>query len=296
MYVSSRRRGARGTRYLPEVTRQRKSSGLGDTPITRVRGGTRDRLRDAGSKELAQLAKKIGNSQVGALLGAAKEKRDALLRFIQRRLAQVRAVQVAEQREMADRREWWQRVARGKPGFHLPDPTRWHAVAHQYKKAADAICAGDLGRGAHILDNAVRAERAAFEAVPDQVELPALLAAPEAQVDERPFIEAGEGCPPTQAPEIGRLANEIVRVSDTMEPFGVARDNPVHHWWDAPEEEAEDPKKKKPEVKSGQAAATDKTTPEEQPERKKAEATSPEVTIAAARDRSPPRRTRKPEG
>jgi hypothetical protein len=236
------------------VSRQRKTSGLGDSPITRVRGGTRDRLRDAGSKELALLAKKIGNGQLGALLGASKEKRDALLRFIQRRLAQVRAAQVAEQRELADKREWWQRVARGKPGFHLPDPTRWHAVAHQYKKAADAICAGDLGRGAHLLDVAVRTERATFDTVPDQVELPAVVDGPEAHADERPFIEEGEGCPPTQAPEISRVAGEIVRVSETLDPFGVTRDNPTHRWWETPEEEAEDPKKKKPEGKPGEAA------------------------------------------
>ena len=103
------------TGYPRDVNRQRRAPGLGDEPATRVRGGTRDRLQDAGSKELAKLAKKIGNSQVGNMLGAAREKRDALLRFIHQRLAQVQAVQKAEQDEMKDRRQWYLRLARSTP-------------------------------------------------------------------------------------------------------------------------------------------------------------------------------------
>lgn len=219
------------------MSRQKRAPTLGDSPVVTAKGGARDRLRDAGSKELARLAKKVGNGQVGALLGSAKEKRDALLAFIQQRLAAIQAVQQAEQKEMADRREWWLQVARGKPGFTLPDPTRWHKAALLYKRAAEAVCAGDLGRGGHLLDAAVRAERAAFETVPTQVDLPSTLSAPTAAPDERPFVDEGETAPPTQAPAVMKTADTILRVTTTSDAVPVLRNNPVHHWWDAPEEE-----------------------------------------------------------
>lgn len=270
------------------MSRQRKNPGHGEAPITRVRGGARDRLRDAGSKELAQLAKKVGNGQVGALLGASRAKRDALLAFIQRRLAQVRAAQVAEQRELSDKREWWQRVSRGKPGFHVPDPTKWGAVAQLYKQASDAICAGDLGRGAHVLDRAVRAERAAFEAVPTQVELPSVIGAPVASADERPFVEEGEGCPPTQAPEVTRLAGEIVRVSESMDPVPSTPSLRGHHWWEGPDEELEDLKKKTDEKQSPASGPAARAIPSLEPGvRAKGDQEGPakEQTLAPERER-----------
>mgnify|MGYP003336113938 CR=1 FL=1 len=207
-------------------------------------GGTRDRLQDAGSKELAKLAKKIGNSQVGNMLGAAREKRDALLRFIHQRLAQVQAVQKAEQDEMKDRRQWYLRLARSTPGYTLPDPTRWRETAVLYKRAAVAACAGDLGRAGHLLDDAVRAERAAFQSVPKQVDVPDGVKATAENAEERPFVEAGEGCPPTAAPELMHLADAVIRVSDSMPEMGIAPDRPTHNWWEIVEEELPEDKKR----------------------------------------------------
>ena len=228
------------------MSRQKRTPSLGDAPVTRARGGARDRLRDAGSKELAQLAKKVGNDQVGALLGSARAKQDALLAFVQERLAAIQAAQRAEQKELADRRDWWVQVSRGKPSFTLPDPTRWHASALQYKRAAEALCAGDIGRGAHLLDAAVRAERAAFESMPVQVELPSSVSAARAGPEERPFVDEGEAAPPTQAPGLFKVADTILRVTQSSELLPVTRNNPTHNWWEAPEEEAADEKKKKP--------------------------------------------------
>ncbi len=226
------------------MNRQKRTPTLGDTPVTHAKGSARDRLRDAGSKELAQLAKKVGNGQVGALIGSAKEKRDALLAFVQQRLATIQTVQRAEQKELAEKRDWWLRVSRGKPGFTLPDPTRWHAAALLYRRAAATLCAGDIGRGAQLLDQAVRAERAAFDTVPVQVELPSSLTAPSATPDERPFVDEGETAPPTAAPGLFKTADTILRMSDTSDLLPVARNNPVHHWWDAPEEEKPEDAKK----------------------------------------------------
>ncbi len=221
------------------MSRQKRTPGLGDAPMTRARGGARDRLRDAGSKELALLAKKVGNSQVGALLGAATDKRDALLAFVERRLAEIQMVQRAEQKEMGDQRDWHLRVARGATGFTLPDPTRWHRSTLLYRRAAEALCAGDLARGAHLLDQAVTAERATWETVPAQVELPSSLAAPTTSPEERPFVSEGETTPATQAPALFQRADTILRVTTTSALVPVNRNNPTHHWWDVVEEEVE---------------------------------------------------------
>lgn len=235
--------------YDPGVSRQKRAPSLGDTPLRTTKGGARDRLRDAGSKELRQLANKVGNAQVDAMLGSAKEKRDALLAFIQERLAKILATQQAEQKELADNRDWWLRVSRGKPGFTLPDPKRWRDATLLYRRAAAAACAGDLGRAAHVLDQAVRAERAAFQSVPVQVELPHDLSAATATPDERAFVDEGEAAPPTHAPELFRTADTILRVTESGEQVPVTRNLPLHNWWEAPEEDAEDEKKDKKDDK-----------------------------------------------
>lgn len=241
------------------MSRQKRTPGLGDVPVTRARGGARDRLRDAGGKELALLAKKVGNSQVGALLGAATEKRDALLAFVERRLSEIQMVQRAEQKEMGDQREWHLRVARGATGFTLPDPTRWHKTTQLYRRAAEALCAGDISRGAHLLDQAVAAERAAFDTVPAQIELPSALTAPSSTPEERPFVSEGESCPATKAPALFQRADAILRVTTTSDQVPVNRNNPLHRWWDAPEEEAEGGKKK--DTEKGAKKDEQATTP-----------------------------------
>jgi hypothetical protein len=270
------------------VNRQRHSPTLGDTPTTGARGGARDRLRDAGSKELAQLAKKVGNAQVGSLLGEAVGKRDALLAFVQQRLAEVQTVQQAEQEEQVRRRKWWHQVGRREPGFGLPDPTRWRRTAQIYKRAAEALCAGDISRGAHLLDQAVAAERAAFETVPDQVELPERLVAPRALPEERPFVADGETCPARQAPEILQQADAIVRVSDRMAEMPVPETRRTHRWWEAPEDEALD--KKDPKKEAGDAAAvarTEGTAEAREPARRPDTARAPERVEAPEAERIP---------
>ncbi|MDP2308721.1 MAG: hypothetical protein Q8P18_22055 [Pseudomonadota bacterium] len=293
------------------MSRQKRTPGLGDVPVTRARGGARDRLRDAGGKELALLAKKVGNSQVGALLGAATEKRDALLAFVERRLSEIQMVQRAEQKEMGDQREWHLRVARGATGFALPDPTRWHKTTQLYRRAAEALCAGDLSRGAHLLDQAVAAERAAFDTVPSQVELPAALAAPSSTPEERPFVAEGEHSPAAKAPALFQRADEILRVTDTSAPVAVERDRPKHHWWDAPEEEEEGGKKaeSKSVVATPSASAETQKAKPEAPEKQIEEEVAPAKEVAreapavasappasSPKPPAPARKTRRPDG
>lgn len=153
---------------------------------------------------------------------------------------------------MGDQREWHLRVARGATEFSLPDPTRWHTTTQLYRRVAEALCAGDLSRGAQLLDQAVAAERAAFDTVPVQIELPSALAAPSSTPEERPFIAEGESCPTTKAPGLFQRADAILRMTDTSAPVANQRNRPNHHWWDAPEEEAEAGAKK--DVEKGEKA------------------------------------------
>lgn len=232
------------------MSRQRRES-AGTAPYTTVaRGGARDRLRDAGSKELATLARKLGNDRVQSMLAQATGKRDGMLEFIRQRLAQVKVAQEAERKAMSKDRVWFDEVARGKTGWKLPDPTRWRGPAALYKKAIQALCAGDLGRGAQLLDKAVEAERAAFDSMPVQVAVPSTTTKPEGGPDVRPFVEAGEGCTPTQAPEALAEADAILRVSERSEEQHQPHQRRPHvGWWD---QEAEGDEKK--EGKKGAAA------------------------------------------
>lgn len=226
------------------MSRQRREAGASGPYTTVARGGARDRLRDAGSKELATLARKLGNDRVQALVAQAGGKRDAMLEFIRQRLAQVKVAQEAEKKAMSKHRVWFDEVARGKTGWKLPDPTRWRGPAALYKKAIQALCAGDLGRGAQLLDKAVEAERAAFDSMPDQVQVPSATTKPEGGPEVRPFVEAGEGCTPTQAPDALAAADEILKVSARAEEQPMPRQQRPHvGWWDAEVEGDEKEKK-----------------------------------------------------
>jgi len=223
--------------------------------------------------------------------------------------------------EMAGRPDWQLLVARGAAGFTLPDPTRWHRTTLLYRRAAEALCAGDIGRGAQILDQAVTAERATFETVPDQVELPASLSAPTTGPEERPFVSEGETCPATKAPALFQQADAILRVTTTSPDVASRRDNPTHNWWDVAEDEKveaagkKDAKRAAPEGAAPErgaaprpSAAAERTdaregavTPEREvavtPEREVAVTPEREVDAPAAdTPRATPRKGRTPDG
>jgi hypothetical protein len=228
------------------VNRQRKDSKSGEGTATRARGGAKDLLKDASAKDLVKLAQKLGNDRVQTLVRQSTGKRDALLGFVQERLAQMKAAQQAELKALSKDRVWFDEVARGKKGFGLPDPTRWRGAALLYRKAAEALCAGDLGRGAQLVDQAVEAERAAWDTMPGQVDVPDTARAPAEVPAERMLVEAGEGAPMAKAPETLALAREIVNVSDRADLQAMPQRLRRHEWWKVDdEEENEKPREKK---------------------------------------------------
>ena len=128
--------------YAGRVSRQRRDSAIVDRPAKATGGGARDRLRDAGSKDLAVLTRKLGNDRVQGLIREATGKRDAMLAFAQERLAKMKQAQQAEIKSMSRDRVWFDEVARGKKGFKLPDPTRWRGPAVLYRRAVERSAAG----------------------------------------------------------------------------------------------------------------------------------------------------------
>jgi hypothetical protein len=155
----------------------------------------------------------------------------------------LQGAQSKERASMSREREWFKQVAKGVEGFHLPDPTRWHESARLYRRAGDALCSGQLGRGAQLIEQAAKAEEQAFRGVPKFVrnDLEADQQA-EAAPDEARQINDEASCATCAKPQELKIANKILAVLDKMEatpPIPRRKAN----WWDeevAEEEEEED--------------------------------------------------------
>lgn len=210
--------------------------------MTRVKRSGSARAGDADSQKLAQIAKAIGNKDLGAQIQNKSSQRDNLLAFICMRLQSIHDIQAKERNEMKNEKEWFREVAKGVQGFHLPDPARWHECTRYFQKAALAMCNGHVGRGTQLLQKALEAENAAFESIPKQVEIkldqeektPAN--APTDMMD----MDPDACCPTTGRPQELELADRILNISDYMESTPPLR---FLHWWagsDKDEEEEEE--------------------------------------------------------
>jgi len=140
-----------------------------------------------------------------------------MLQHICERLKVVQGTQAKERMAMGNEREWFKQVAKGADGYHAPDPSRWHECTRLFDKAAQALCGGDLGRGARLLEEAVAAEEAAFESVPKmvQVELDREESTAESpQATGQVSDEAG--CATCARPEELKIVEKILAVQDTV--------------------------------------------------------------------------------
>ncbi len=154
--------------YIAGVRDKYRKPRVQDRRARRVHA-PRARLGDPGSRALGRLATKLGNDGVDRKVKQADGRATELLDFVTARLAAIHGRQTVEIREMAHGRRWHEEIAKGYPGHHLADAGRWHESARLYKEAAVAICNGNLGRGAQLLDRAIEAERAALDSLPKQV-------------------------------------------------------------------------------------------------------------------------------
>ena len=202
---------------------------------------------DATSGTLHRLGKKVGNTGMGEKLGGSASTRDTLLQFIGARLTVIRRIQLREHSEFTDIREWYRRVAKGTDGYTLPDPTRWHAAAAAFKEAGEAMCRGQLGRGAQKLEEALEHERAAYASVPIMVreEMEAPEKDPGAAPDELGRVNYSSTCPATNLPSELRVANAILNLQDVIQDPPPRRARRRRFWWEEIEDEDEDEDEKK---------------------------------------------------
>ncbi len=112
------------------------------------------------------MAKGLGNHEIQQRLKRAGGQRDAMLAFIGDRLKKIRDVQLRESAVLNQKDQWWRDAAWREPGVWSPEPQRWAAVANEYRQAIEALCRGNLTRGAQLLERAMDTERSAVEAVP----------------------------------------------------------------------------------------------------------------------------------
>ncbi|MFM2244469.1 MAG: hypothetical protein RL071_543 [Pseudomonadota bacterium] len=197
------------------------------------------------------------DQQQAALLAAVAPKANpeqrALLDHICGRVKAMYEVQLVEKAQMTNQRAWFRDVARGGPGQHLPDPTRFHEATKLYQKAADALCAGNVSQGAKLMEKAMAAEREALENLPQMVE------------EKLSSVERSPGTPPDamstamgQSAPAERLAmpkemdfaRKILAVGDQMEKTPPLERAKKHSWFsELEEDEDEAAKGKKGEAK-----------------------------------------------
>jgi hypothetical protein len=226
--------------------RQRKDPRhLGRAGGTVRHGGAGPAMNDAASQALRRAGGLAGNRDLAKHLRTPEGRRDAMVEFICERLRRVRDAQLVEQREWADRSEWVRAVERGRKGAHLPDPGRWAECAAKYQEAMKALCAGNLARGAQLLEQAVAAERSAFDSLPDAVkeELVDGQAAPEEMPEAADNAGPDDRCDARSVPAEFKLADRIQAAQPTIRDVFFRMGRP-HHWFDQEEEEEDDEKKK----------------------------------------------------
>jgi len=224
---------------------QRRAPVVTERPATRIRhGGSTSRTEDPASVVRA-MAATLGNTAMTARLAEAVARRDALLDFVVARLRLLQSAQVLERGLVTDREAWSRDVARGRPGWVLPDTTRWHGAARAWREVARALARGELGRAAGLLEEARAQERAALDSAPAFLPLPAGLRAEAAPPAAAEGVEDREGCPSRRLPAEVRIADRILAVSARA---GQVRTLPVpghEGWW------AEEPEEEKPSEPGG---------------------------------------------
>jgi len=197
---------------------EKKPAGT-DRQVKTMRGQGK-RIGDADSQRLQKLAKHIGNDVLSKHLNQKSGQRDEILAFICSRLKTVYDVQGKERNEIKNERSWFKEVAKGKAGFHLPDPTRWHECTRYFQKAGEALCNGHLGKGVQLLDKALEHERAAYNSIPIMVKnkLDGKEQTPNKAPQVAQGIGSGEFCPAVTKPKELYFADRILNIRDQMRP------------------------------------------------------------------------------
>lgn len=244
------------------MSRQRKKVQITSMLSTTLKGGVGTnklkyhRVNDKTSRRLRRSIKRHGNSVSQGQIFRSDARRDSLLAFITSRLETVQKVQMKELHAVNNREEWFRGVY--FRGNSIPEPSRWANVGRAFRRAAEAICRGDIGRGAQLMEKAIELEKNTFESMPDYVKdrLDSHATVPEAPPTGRPpemdVLHATDRCRFMVVPiDIRKMSWEVEKVQ-TDAPLVGWRGRRLHNWWGPEEEEEEDenadpdkPKKRK---------------------------------------------------
>jgi hypothetical protein len=224
------------------VKSSQKNARKGSSTGNASKGSRRESGGDLVSGKLGSLGRKLGNEALESRMQDANQDQKKLLDFVLERLKNVQHVQLAELKEMKDSRDWFREVARGKDGFTLPDTTRWHECALLYQRAGRALCRGDLGRGAQLLEQATKSELEAQTSTPDQVKenLQGPAAAQVEAPDSASQLSTAAACRATAEPQELKIADRIRSIHDVMEdspPIPIPGDR---QWWEEEKEEEDE--------------------------------------------------------
>ncbi|MCP4921997.1 MAG: hypothetical protein GY913_34280, partial [Proteobacteria bacterium] len=224
------------------MDRQRKKNLSRGRPGTTVRhGGSVQKMDDKTSRAMKKLGGALGNKGLDQVMAQQAGKRDDMLKFVVDRLKNIRDLQLAEARELKDQRDWHKAVFKGRQGFHMPDPGRWKEAAQHYKNVGEALCRGQLGRAKQLLERAVEAEQAAFDAVPKQVldSLMSASSAPEGTPESGDNVSEQETAPGCEKPAELKMADRIIAMQPTLRNVTARPTRPMD-WFRRDEEEEEE--------------------------------------------------------
>jgi hypothetical protein len=197
-------------------------------------------MGDAASQALKKAGAALGNSEISKRIQDPNSLRDEFLKCIVARLKGIRSAQLKESAVHRDSRNLERReIYKGED--HQADPGRYRDVARRYLEAARALTAGQLDRGAMILEEATQMEIAAYASVPKHVK--EKLGPEESGGSSLPVgldqIASGAACGRCSLPQGLVLADMI----ESMDPFiklrGLGREK-RHNWWEEEEEEEEE--------------------------------------------------------
>lgn len=229
------------------------------------RSGKLGKNSDVDSQLLKQMSSKMGNQGLNTQLQKSSAERDLLLQFICKQLKEIQHIQQIELDEVNQRDEWFREVAKGDHDFSLPEPERWKDCASLYKKAGQALCRGDVSRGKHLLEEALKKEDTAREALPEQVE--ERLDTKEKVMTGSPVstaTEGGEICAATKTPKDLSIADKILSVRSTVRNASPVRRTPAFNWWEELEESEEDAENKQDEQTEENKETEHKETSEQE--------------------------------
>ncbi len=219
------------------MNRQRKKPKNAGRRVATVAHGGRVGMGDAASRALQNAGGRIGNQALNQHVQDPNTLRDELLQTIGARLEGMRTAQLTEDMHHRDSRNLFRRAIY-KGETEQADPGRFRDVARRYQEAAQALCNGQLSKGAQLLEQAFMLEQEVFDSMPSYVQkdLPEGAQGGGELPEGLAQVASGATCSRCSLPQSLVLADWIQALDPHIELRGVKGKNP-HNWWDEEQDE-----------------------------------------------------------